>query len=115
MSFLIAILSVVEYGPYTLRLISKNIFTKTPPILMMTMSFLLLIHVCMKSFGISITATSLSLSTSIIKFSRTYFVYTVVELESSLAIFFLCLFPPATVCPLILLSIYFLEENMGLQ
>ena len=60
----------------------------------------------MKEFGILITATPLSSFAYIMQLSSTDYVDTVGDMESSFDMQYLCLFPPATVSPLILTNIF---------
>ena len=64
----------------------------------------------MKSFGISITATYFSYFVSLLLIGSMDSVDTLDELASSFEMQSLCLFPPATVCPLIVPSLFFFEN-----
>ena len=109
-SCLINLLSVVTYSTQKPGSISSITSTKILRIFMMDMSFSLLIHVCMKSFVIFIATTPLSSYSYIMQLISTNYVATVGELASYLEMQSLCLLPLATVCPLILPSLFFVRN-----
>ena len=77
---------------------------------MIAMSFSYLMRFCMKSFGISTVATYLCYSFSKIHVSRTDLVVTFGDLESSLDAKYFELFPPATILPFGVPSLFSLRK-----
>ena len=67
----------------------------------------------MNTLGVSITATPLSYSTSIIQDISTASVDTVIELEYSLEMRSIYLFPPATVMPFIVQFLFSLINMLN--
>ena len=94
-------LSVVTKGSQNSGSILSIKSTRTTLILMTAISFSFSTLVWINALGIYMTSTSLFYYASIIKENITDSVNTVGELEYSLAVKSLCLFPPAIVLPLI--------------
>ena len=98
--------SVVTYCTYNYGSILRGNSTRTPPILMNEISFSFSNLVWMNALGVYITVTYLSYSASMIQYNIIYLVTTVGKLESSFKIKYICLFPYATVLPLIVPYIF---------
>ena len=89
----------------------RRISTNTPLILMVDMSLSYQMWVCMKAFGMYTVATPRFSSAYMTHLIRTDSAETVGKLASSLYIKYLCLFPPATVMPFFVPSIFYLRKR----
>ena len=106
----IRIFSFLMYGVYTYGVISNITSTKAPLTLIVTMSSSFSTFVFNHLFWMLMAATYLPYCGSMMQVSSNSYVATVGELVSSLEMKSFCLFPPATVLPLVFPYLFILRN-----